>query len=477
MDRTAERTPSETEHHLRSGSLGALQVTFFVVSAAGPLLAMAGGIPVAMLFGNGAGTPALFLALTLILCVFSVGYSAMARHVQDAGAFYTLARLGLGDRAGGATALVALLSYNALQISLYGMLGSALNQLLAPLLHRTVPWWVYSLVMLSIIAVLGYRRVDLSARILGVLVACEYLVVLVLDGAIVAHGGAAGVSARPFQPAVFVTGAPWTGLMLCFSAFVGFEATAIYSEEARNPQRTIPIATYLSVLTIGIFYTLSTWAVVVGVGVDATGPLLRRLRDPTVLLFMLSDHYVGSALTQIMHLLFATSVFAGLLAFHNAIARYFYATGRDGLLPAPLGRTHRRFQSPHVGSLVQTVLALGAVIAFAVFRADPILTVFTLLSALATLGIILLMATVSAAALRYFRLHPDRGATLVRWAAWVALVALTAIAALAALHFDVLAGTARLTGKVLPFTLAGAALVGALLAGSARERRREPQRR
>src|SRR5579863_5112749 len=129
------------EHRLRSGSLGVLAVTFFVVSAAGPLVAMAGGIPVAMLFGNGAGTPALFLAATLLLGLFSVGYTAMARHVQDAGAFYSLVRRGLGERAGAATALVALLSYNALQISLYGMLGSALNALLMPVLHRSLPWW------------------------------------------------------------------------------------------------------------------------------------------------------------------------------------------------------------------------------------------------------------------------------------------------------------------------------------------------
>jgi amino acid transporter len=468
LDNLSSGVPrAPAEHRLRQGSLGVLAVTFFVVSAAGPLVAMAGGIPVAMLFGNGAGTPALFLAATLILCLFSVGYTAMSRHVQDAGAFYAFARRGLGERAGGATGMVALVSYNALQISLYGMLGSALNELLMPLVHRAVPWWVYALAVAAIVAFLGYRRVDLSAKILGVLVACEYLVVLVLDWGIVVHGGAAGLTARPFEPSTFATGAPWTGLMLCFSAFLGFEATTIYSEEARDPARTIPVSTYVSVLVIGVFYTLSTWAVVIGVGVDATLPVLSHLANPTLLLFTLSDHYVGSALTHAMRVLFVTSIFAGLLAFHNAIARYLYATGRDRLLPVVLGKTHRRFQSPHIGSMVQTVLALVSIVLFAAFGADPILTVFTLPSAVATLGIIVLMGTVSAATLRFFHRRGD-ARVLIQLAALISLIALAAVAALAAVHFDVLAGTPQLTVRLLPLTLLATAVAGAMLAGRIR---------
>lgn len=466
---TGSETPHvSSQHHLRPESLGVLAVTFFVVSAAGPLVAMAGGIPVTMLFGNGAGTAALFLLETVILCLFSVGYTAMARHVQDAGAFYALVRRGLGQRTGGAAALVALLSYNAMQIALYGMLGIAVNDLLMPLLHRAVAWWIYAAVVLTIVAFLGYRRIDLSVRILGTLVVCEYLVVLALDWGIIAHGGNAGLSARPFEPAMFASGAPWIGVMLCFSAFLGFEATTIYSEEARQPQRTIPIATYLSVLLIGAFYTLSTWAVVEGVGVERTMPVLRSLANPTQLLFMLSGRYVGSWLAQVMRVLFVTSIFAALLAFHNTIARYFYATGRDRLLPVLFGRTHSRFHSPHLGSLMQSILALASLALFVAFHADPILTVFTLPTAVGTLGIILLMATVSAAALRFFHGRADSSGLMIRGSALVALMALAAIAGLAAVNFDVLAGTTKMGVRLLPLTLAIAAIVGIALAGRQR---------
>ena len=451
------------QNRLRAGSLGILAVSFFVVSAAGPLVAMAGGIPVAMLFGNGPGTPGLFVAATIILCIFSVAYTAMAREVQDAGAFYALVRHGLGMRAGGATALIALFSYNALQIGLYGVLGTSLNDLLSPLLGSE-PWWAYAVLALLAVAFLGYRRVDLSAKILGVLVACEYLIVLILDCCIVDHHGNAGLSLRPLAPSVVGTGAPWTGLMLCFSAFLGFEATTIYSEEARTPERTIPLATYLSVIVIGVFYSISTWAVVVGVGVDELVPLLQHLPNPTSLLFDLSDRYVSHSVTQVMRVLFVTSTFAGLLAFHNAIARYLFATGREGLLPKALGSTHRSFQSPHVGSIVQTLLASISVALFALFGADPILTVFTLPSAVATLGIIVLMAIVSGAALRH-SLRKSERSSVVSGAAVLSLVLLAGIAALAAVNFDVLTGTGSIAIRFLPVVLAAVAVVGWRLAG------------
>ena len=454
----SDPTPS---HSLRAGSLGVLAITFFVVSAAGPLVSMAGGIPVTMLFGNGSGTPALFLVASVVLCVFSIGYTAMAAKVRSAGAFYAFATAGLGPRAGAATGVIALLSYNTMQISLYGLLGSAVDPLIAPLLGMHLPWWSWAFVAMGSIAIFGYRQVDLSARVLGVLVACEYLVVLVLDIVIVVRGGAHGLSAQPFAAPVVGSGAPWLGLLLCFSSFIGFEATTIYCEEARNPARTVPIATYLSVTLIGVFYTASTWAAVVGAGVAETPELLRNA-DPTSFLFTLSDHYVGSALTMTMRILFVTSVYASLLAFHNAIARYVFAMGRDRVLPAMLGHTHSRFQSPHVGSLVQTLTAFACVAAFALAEADPVLTLFTLFSGLGTLGIIVLMAVTSLAVTCFFVRRGERSWRRLAAPA-VALVALTGVAAFAARHFEVLAGGPSWAARLLPYLIPAAAVAGIAL--------------
>ncbi len=97
-------------NRLRKNSLGVGAVTFLVVSAAAPLTAVAGGVPLSMLMGNGAGIPGTFLIVTAVLLIFAVGYVAMARHVTNAGAFYAYTAKGLGGALGGAAALIAILS-------------------------------------------------------------------------------------------------------------------------------------------------------------------------------------------------------------------------------------------------------------------------------------------------------------------------------------------------------------------------------
>jgi Amino acid permease len=60
-------------------------------------------------------------------------------------------------------------------------------------------------------------------------------------------------------------------------------------------------------------------------------------------------------------------------SFHNTTARYFYSLGREGLLPSALGRTHHKFKSPHIASIVQSVIAAIIIILFALLTGsnDP----------------------------------------------------------------------------------------------------------
>ena len=215
---------------------------------------------------------------------------------------------------------------------------------------------------MAIIAVLGYRQVDLSVKVLAILVSLEFLIVLILDAAILIQGGQGGtapLTATPFTWAVSQPAPLPLLLLFNFASFIGFEATTIYSEEAKDPKRTVPRATYVAVLTIGLFYTVTTYLMVEGQGAAGLQEYLAGLQpDPTAFLFALGATYIGAALTTVMSLLFISSVFAALLAFHNAVARYLYALGREGLVPERLGHTHVKHLSPHMGSLSQSVLGL-----------------------------------------------------------------------------------------------------------------------
>lgn len=468
--------PQAGADRLREGAVGVGAITFFVVSAAGPLVAIAGGFPIGMLFGDGPGIPAILLCCIGILLAFAAGYTAMARHVVTAGGFYAFAARGLGGIAGGAAALTAVVAYNAMQVGVYGMFGAAARALLLQYAGIDFPWYGYALLAVASVAVLGYRQVDLSAKILSVLVSGEYLAVLILDVAILLRGGAHGVTFESFTPAAAFGGSPSIAILFCFAAFMGFEATTIYGEEARDPERTIPRATYLAVLLIGGFYAFSLWCLVVGAGAGDLVAHLRSLPDPTRFLFELTDQYVGRWLSVVMSVLFVTSVFAALLAFHNAAARYFYALGRDGLLPRRLGRTHRRHSSPHVGSVAQTVIGAALVAVFAAWGADPVLTLFSWLTNVGTLGVIALMAMSSVAVTVFFcrRESPTGRLLRTRIAPAAAAAALFVVLVLAIVHFDVLTGSKGMLRILLPSVIPAAACLGALRAW--RLRRQDPVR-
>jgi amino acid transporter len=458
-------------NQLRKNTLGVGAITFLVVSAAAPLTAVAGGVPLSMLLGNGAGIPLTFALVTALLLIFTVGYLAMAKHVRNAGAFYAYTARGLGGILGGAAALIAIVSYNAMQIGVLGLLGAATSGLFSSW-GINLPWWVWSYVGIALVAVFGYRRVDISAKVLTVLVVLEYLVVLVLDAAIVGKGGDGGLSMAPFTPAQFFSGSPAIGVLFCFAAFIGFEATTIYSEEARDPERTIPRATYISVLLIGVFYMITSWLMANGAGIDKLVGEIAGLSDPTSFLFVLSDRYVGNALTQLMTVLFVTSLFAGVLAFHNGVARYLYVAGREKLLPDSVGVTHARFQSPHVGSVIQTITAITVVGIFAITGQDPVLALFSWLTNVGTLGIIVLMALTSFSVVAFFGRHHDLEPNLLRAKVLpiAAGLALAVIIVLIVLNFGNLSGASGFLGWFLPAIVLIAAVIGAILASGLRSR-------
>ena len=188
--------------------------------------------------------------------------------------------------------------------------------------------------------------------------------------------------------------------MFALASFVGFEATAIYGEESRNPTRTVPLATYAAVSIIMVFFAFTTWAIISSYGVDHV--VAAAFADPGNFWFAKSDEYLGRIGTGIMRTLLLSSIFACLLAFHNTITRYLYALGREGLLWRFLAGIHPRFQSPYKASYVQTGCAVVGLLGSVMTRADPLTVVFSWTSAFATIGIVGLQFLVSAAVIVFF---------------------------------------------------------------------------
>ena len=95
-------------------------------------------------------------------------------------------------------------------------------------------------------------------------------------------------------------------------------------------------------------------------------------------------------------------MFAALLAFQAAVARYQFALGREGVLPAGFGRTHPRTGAPLAGSITQSVIAIIALGLYAVSGLDPLVYLFAWMSTIGGLGVLILMWATSAAVIGFF---------------------------------------------------------------------------
>lgn len=405
------------------GNLGVGGVVFMVLAAAAPLTVIGGNIPLGVGLGNGGGAPMGFVIASAVLLLFSIGFVAMTPYVKEAGAFFSYVTEGLGSRSGTGIALVALVAYTAIQVGIYGYMGWAVNDIVKSYGGPDIPWPVYAFATLLFVAWLGYRHIELSAKVLGVALTLEVVVVLAMDLMIFVKGGAAGVNVDSFRPSVFMQGSPSVAVLFALTGFIGFEATAVFRDEARNPARTIPRATYVAVLLLGTFYAVSCWALMIAVGTEHARIVANAtLAGKGNLLLDNAHAYLGPIGRDIVNVLLISSLFACVLSFHNVLARYQHIMSRKALLPAALGRVHERHRSPHISSLLQSLTAALIVGVFALLQLDPLVAVFGSMAGVATVGMMLLLLFTSAAVYVFFSRHPDRRAA-APWSTSVAPVA------------------------------------------------------
>lgn len=433
------------------------KIVFLIVAAAAPLGAMVATVPLAFVIGNGPGVPAMFVFAGLTLICFSVGYAAMGRRIVNAGGFYTYLARGLGRPAAVAGGFVALIAYNTITIGVLGGVGY-FAAAIAGSHGLDLPWELWAGAGILIVGVLGYRQVELSARVLALLMIGEIGVLVLLDLAVVGQHGAAALPAVSFSPAVAFGAGAGVAMMFAFASFVGFESAALYSEEARDPQRSVPRATYVAVLLVSSFYAFTSWIAVGGVGAGQVREVAgQQLGD---LFFVLGDQYLGGAATEVMQALLCTSLLAAALALHNAANRYAYVLGRERVLPGGLGTVHPRHSSPHRASLLQIALSVLVCGAFAIAGLDPYTALASSMIGLGTLGIVLLQSAAAVAVVAFFRGRSDR-----HW--WRTLVApllgaagLLTATVLLSLNYPLLTGTDLLVVNLMPWLYLVAALVG-----------------
>jgi amino acid transporter/GNAT superfamily N-acetyltransferase len=437
--------PSRVSRALARNRLGVSSVVFFIVSAAAPLTVIGSGAVLAFATTETIGIPVAYAAIAIVLGLFSVGYVAMSRHITNAGAFYTYVAQGLGRVPGVGASFVAVVAYNAMQIGLYGGFGAIMAAHLKTWFGWNAQWWVLALLAWVVIAVLGVLRIDFNSKVLAVLLTAECLIMLVFNAVELTHPANGEVSFAALAPSNLVAASVGALLVTAVTGFVGFEGGAVYAEETRDPKRTVAQATYIAVAFIGVLYAISSWALTV-----YTGPgniVAAAAEQKADLIFNINANFLGAWIVDIGRILIVTSLFAALVSFHNTVARYLFALGREQVLPSRLGSTNRKTGSPYVGSLVQTGLAFVVIVLFVLFGLDPLDDLMFIGTTFGGLGVVILMAVTSVSVIGYFAqrkiaeenlwrsfISPGLAAVLLLVVLWLTLDQYSALLALPSDH-------------------------------------------
>ena len=427
---TADREPSGSggSSTLKAGSIGLVAVLFMAIANAAPITAVTGNLPIAIGYGNGMYAPGGFLAATVVLTLFTIGYVQMAKYITTAGAFYGFISHGLGAIWGMASGVLATMAYVVFEGSIAGVFAYFADDAVQQWFGWHVNWLVLAGVCIAVVAVLGYFDVSVAAVVLGVFLVCEVVLLTALAvSVLVRGGGSGGMHFGALNPIKAFTGLSGNtgiktdgvavaggsaaiGLFFAFWSWVGYETTAVYGEESRNPRRIVPRATLIAVVALGLFYSFVSWMVIAGAG--PTTAVKDSAGGQGIALFtdLAAKNLGGHWVVNVYLFLLVSGSFACAMAFHNAASRYLFAIGRE--VPSwrrHIGAAHPKHGSPHIASMVQTAVTIVLTLGFYLFTVNGDDVVqgayvyeYGLLAIMGTMAILLVMSICSVAVIWYF---------------------------------------------------------------------------
>jgi amino acid transporter len=376
-----------------------------------------------------------------VLTLLAIGFVSMARYITTAGAFYGFITQGLGQVWGMVSGALATMAYVVFEGSLIGIFAYFSNNALNTWFGWDVNWLILAVIAIVVIGIFGYFDISIAAAILGVTLVAEILLLSALSLSVLFSGGGPdGLIPQAINPAnafkslqegggsigavvdgkAVAAGSAAIGLFFAFWSWVGFETTAVYGEESRNPKRIVPRATIIAVVGLGLFYTFVSWMMIAGNGEKVS---IEKANTNGIALWTdlaaqkLGGHYV----TNIYLFLIVMGSFACGLAFHTAASRYLYAIGRE--LPATrntLGATHGTHGTPHIASMVQSGITLVLTVAFYVLTTNgsdatkgAYIYLYGLLAILGTMAILIVQAITSLAVIWYFHVKKAQPGNVV----------------------------------------------------------------
>lgn len=354
----------------------------------------------------GRAAPLAFGLAALLVFAVSAGFVRLSAEFAHAGSVYAFVGRSLGPRAGvftGWTMLGTYLVFPWVSVAGITVFGAAFLDVLG----RAVDWYLLALLGWLAVGVLAAGGLRVAVRAMIVFeIAAVLLILALMAVVVVAVGTGTAPRGQELSGAVFALpdAVPFGALVVAataaFLAFCGFEAAGSLGEEAHVPRRSVPRAMLASVALGAVFYVACVTVQVWGFGVDPAG--VAAFAASAAPLGELADSYIGPAMAAALHAVALVSAVGAGLGCAMVAVRMLFAFGRDGLVPAALGRVARRTGVPSVALAVEMAVGLVLITAFRLAGAPPV-RMFVVLATIGVLHLLVMYAITNLAAVRHLR--------------------------------------------------------------------------
>lgn len=304
---------------------------------------------------SGVAAPLAFLFGFFVVLTLGISLTQLARHLPSAGGYYFYVSRTVSPKAGFLTAWMYFLYDPALTAINLAFMGYFFEATMRLEYGINCPWWIFFLVATLLITVLVYRSINFSTKIMMFFGAAEMIVVIALSVYSLLHPGSGGVNFRSYLPrnSYSISGL-YLAVVFSIFSFTGFDGAAPLAEESDNPRRNMPRAIIYSILAMGLFYSLCSWALLIGWGTNDVASFNHSAENPC---FVLARHFWGKWWILIF-VAVLNSIIAVSISGTNAATRVLFAMSRAGVLPQSISAIHPKFHTPSNAVVAQTLITL-----------------------------------------------------------------------------------------------------------------------
>ncbi len=347
---------------LKKDTLNVYDVVFQGVAGSAPA-----GAAVATLTGSAAfalgSLPLSAVVAFIIVFINAVIINRISNHVVGAGGYYAYSREGLGNFAGIFTGWMYIL-YQIMSLAFIGLsIAIFLPDLLSEIFGIVVPSYSWVLLLIMVLAFgyfVSFSGVKNSVRYAMIMATLEVIIVTAISLIIILSKPSINTP-TVFTPIYASHG--FTGVMLgvlfMYTAFSGFGTATPLGEETKNAKNVIGKGIIASVIVLGLFFILASYAFTVGWGPTKMLSYSQELVPGVVL----TKNYLGIIGAIIITAFFVNSLFTDAVVFTNSLSRVVYSMSRDNVLPGILSNTHAKRKTPHMaaGLIVIIAFVIGVV--------------------------------------------------------------------------------------------------------------------